>query len=133
MSRFCFSKIIENPNGAESDVEDLLGYNLSAWMAIGVVGYDDPLNTYFINMEDGWIFGTTDHEIPSIHHLQRVIAALFRGALIPFSEEGLREISVGVESFLAVLSPEQASAESNQVSAEYLSSQVEIANFYRNQ
>lgn len=133
MSRFCFSKIITNPSEASSDVKDLLGYDLTDWMSNGVVGFDISLNTYFMNMEGSWIFGTTDSEIPSIHQLQRVIAAIFRAELIPFCDDGLREIAVGVESYLAILTPEQAAAESSQVSREYLNNQVEIAKSYRDQ
>lgn len=132
MSRYCFSKIISNTSGT-SGAKDLLGYELADWISNGIVGFDAPLNTYFMNMEGSWIFGTTVREIPSIHHLQRMIAAIFPTTLVPFCEEGLREIAVGVETFLSILTPEQAAAESALVSREYLNKQIEIAKFYRDQ
>lgn len=133
MSRFSFSTIISLPEENDSDFEDLLGYSLYSWELHGVVGFDISLNTYFMNMEGSWIFGTDRNEISTIAHLQRVIAAIFRGAVIPFCADGLHQITVGVEKNPAILSPEQAAEESSQISSEYIDYQLETANYYRSQ
>ncbi|MBJ2214097.1 MULTISPECIES: hypothetical protein [Pseudomonas] len=131
MSRFSFSKIVSS--APDQDLEDILGHSIGEWLSVGVVGYDEPLQTFFFNLEDSWVIGTSLHELPTIADLQRVIAAIFKGIAFPFDPAGLVVVAAGYEESAAILSPEEAASGASQISAEYLEIQVSTANFYRNQ
>lgn len=131
MSRFSFAKIVSI--APDQDLEDILGHSLGEWLSLGIVGYDEPLQTFFFNLEDSWVIGTSLHELPTIADLQRVISAVFKGISFPFNPAGLAVVATGYEDTPAILSPEEAADGASGISAEYLDAQISTANFYRNQ
>ncbi|MGC3873328.1 hypothetical protein ACPF7Z_08665 [Halomonas sp. GXIMD04776] len=131
MSRHGFFKVMHDPTENQEDLTDLIGYDLYDWLSHGVVGYDEPLGTFFFNLEGSWIFGIEGEEIPTIGLLQAILSAVFRGAELPFNQEGLRTIAEEVEGSPAVLSPAEAADLSNSVSASYLEERVALANYFR--
>lgn len=131
MSRFSFGKIVSTT--PDQDLEDILGHSIGEWLSMGVVGYDEPLQTFFFNLEDSWVVGTNLHELPTIAALQRVIAAIFKGVAFPFEPTGLAVVAAGYEQPPVILSPEQAAAGALEISAKYIEDLVDHANFYRNQ
>jgi hypothetical protein len=94
MSRHCFSDIVKNEaaliskydlhNGA-SDIAmpcDTKGYGLLDWLDDASVGWDEALQTYFIQCieeEDGpvWWLGAGYEEIPSFAELCKVVNQIF--------------------------------------------------------
>lgn len=131
MSRHGFFKVLHDPSEAQEDLTDLVGYGLYDWLSVGVAGYDEGLGTFFFNMEGSWIFGTEQGEIPNIGMLQAILSAIFRGAELPFNQEGLRAIAEEIEDSPAVLSPAEAAELSNIVSTSYLEGRVALANYFR--
>lgn len=100
MSRYGFGEILENVEfllesdrsreGAEglTEQQDLKGYRLEVWLDFGVVGWDDPMQTYFVQgPEEGdelsWWLGTAYGEIPTFAMLCRLIMLIF-GDAVPF-------------------------------------------------
>ena len=94
MSRHCFSNIVKNEavlvseydlhNGETDIVEpcDIKGYGLLEWLEDAVVGWDKPMQTYFIQcIEEGdrlvWWLGTSHAEIPTFADLCKVINQIF--------------------------------------------------------
>ena len=90
MSRHGFFKVLHDPTEAQEDLTDLVGYDLYDWLSHGVAGYDEAMGTFFFNLEGSWIFGVEGEEIPTIGMLQAILSAIFRGAELPFNQEGLR-------------------------------------------
>lgn len=131
MSRHGFFKVLHDPTEAQEDLTDLVGYDLYDWLSHGVAGYDEPLGTFFFNLEGSWIFGVESNEIPTIGMLQAILSAIFRGAELPFNQEGLRAIAEEVEGSPAVLSSAEAADLSNSVSTSYLEERVALANYFR--
>src|SRR5690554_5005045 len=80
MSRHSFHKAITTATEEQEDLTDFLGYGLFDWVNVGVLGYDESLETFFFNIEGNWIFGTEPREIPSIHIFQAIFSAIFQGA-----------------------------------------------------
>lgn len=80
MSRHGFHNVFNTPSDVEEDLTDLLGYDIYDWISRGVAGYDEPLETYYFNLEGSWIFGTTREEITTIMELQGILSAIFGGA-----------------------------------------------------
>ena len=98
MSRHCFSNIVKNTNelitkydleNGESEIEepcDIKGYGLSEWFDQGVVGWDEPMGTYFIQcIEEGdelvWWLGTTFREIQSFEEVCMLINKIFENTV----------------------------------------------------
>ncbi|HEY6927187.1 MAG TPA: hypothetical protein VI653_27165 [Steroidobacteraceae bacterium] len=98
MSRYAFGEILGNEAGlfarvrslddpGNADVpRDLKGYGLDAWLDCAVVGWDEPLQTYFLQgPEEGdelsWWFGTAYAEITTFLELCGVIQRLFADAV----------------------------------------------------
>ena len=98
MSRYAFGKILGNEAGlfarvrslddaGNADVpRDLKGYGLDEWLDCAVVGWDEPMQTYFLQgPEEGdelsWWFGTAYAEIPTFSELCGVIQRLFGDAV----------------------------------------------------
>lgn len=133
MSRHNFCKVMHDPSEAQEDLTDLVGYDLYDWLSHGVAGYDTALETFFFNLEGSWIFGTERGEIPTIGELQGIISAIFRGAELPFNQQGLRVIAEEVERFPAVLTAAEAADLSKSVTTTYLEQQVALANYFRGQ
>lgn len=114
MSRFAFSKIIladsfnqENEDD-DNDIEDIEGYGMFDWNAHGIIGYDEPLQTYFANLDGSWGIGTGYREIPTIAELQRRLSAIFHGIELPFLNDGLLALAAGIEENPLILSPAEA-------------------------
>jgi len=95
MSLASLSDILENEaelvskyglRGDDSGIavpRDAKGYGLDEWFDYAVVGWDAPLQTYFlqcIELEEGlaWWFGTEYAEIPTFAMLCGVITGVFR-------------------------------------------------------
>lgn len=131
MSRHGFFKVLHDPTEAQEDLTDLVGYDLYDWLSHGVAGYDEAMGTFFFNLEGSWIFGIEGEEIPTIGMLQAILSAIFRGAELPFNQEGLRAIAEEVEGSPAVLTPAEAADLSNSVSTSYLEERVALANYFR--
>src|SRR5438552_1956085 len=98
MSRHAFGEILGNEAGffarvrslddaGTADVpRDLKGYGLDEWLDCAVVGWDEPMQTYFLQApEEGdelsWWFGTAYAEIPTFSELCGVIQRLFGDAV----------------------------------------------------
>lgn len=133
MSRYGFHHVLNRPNERQENMTDLLGYDIYDWLSVGVMGFDEGLNTYFFNLEGGWIFGTKPEEITSIAELQGILCSLFAGALLPFNEDGLINIEKDLEVEYGVLSPEEASVMATGVPTEYLKERVRVAQAYRDE
>lgn len=131
MSRFSFGNIIDTHDA--DGLKDLLDHEMAEWEEYGTVGYDDPLETYFFNLDGSWIFGTSVGEIPTVARLQAVISACFKDALLPFNIKGLRELAGGIEVDPTFLSSEQAANQAATVSLSYMAEKIETAKFYRDQ
>lgn len=131
MSRYPFHKALTTPTEEQEELADLIGYDLFDWVNVGVIGYDESLETFFFNMEGSWLFGTEHREIPSIHIFQAIFSAMFKGAEIPFNIEGLERIVWEEGGRPAVLDPEDASDLSMQISKSYLDEKVSIAKAFR--
>jgi hypothetical protein len=100
MSRHAFGEILENEVALRTccfgvaDVEgasgprDLKGHGLDEWIDSAVVGWDEPLQTYFLQCleedegdEPVWWFGTAYAELPAFADLCGVIRLVFGGAV----------------------------------------------------
>lgn len=92
MSRHALGEILEGENSLLSDMggasvpRDLKGYGLDEWLDFAVVGWDEPLQTYFLQgPEDGdepcWWIGTDYAEIPTFAELCGVIRCIFGDAV----------------------------------------------------
>ena len=98
MSRHFFEDIIQNSDklvaeydlaNGESEIDeplDIEGYGLSVWFHGGLVGWDEPLQTYFIQCvqcDQGddlvWWLGTQYKEIPTFKSLCQTINNIFEG------------------------------------------------------
>lgn len=94
MSRYSFSNIVKNDkvlvseydlhNGDTDIVEprDIKGCRLIEWLDDAFVGWDEPMQTYFIQCrEEGdgllWWLGTSHAEIPTFTDLCKVINRIF--------------------------------------------------------
>ena len=85
MSRQTFASIVKNEAELMRDAPaavDAKGYTLEEWFDDGVVGWDEPLRSYFLQCfeeEDGpvWWLGTDYEEIPSFEALCAVIRRSF--------------------------------------------------------
>jgi hypothetical protein len=94
MSRYSFGEILENEtlllesarsrDGADglTGQQDLKGHQLQTWLDCAVVGWDEPLQTYFVQGpaegdELSWWLGTTHEEIPTFTMLCRLIRLIF--------------------------------------------------------
>lgn len=131
MSRHSFHKAITTATEEQEDLTDFLGYGLFDWVNVGVLGYDESLETFFFNIEGSWIFGTEPREIPSIHIFQAIFSAIFQGAALPFNLEGLEKIGWEEGGRPAVLDPEEASDLSMQISQSYLDEKIAVAKAFR--
>lgn len=60
---------------------DCKGNSYQAWLDYGVIGFDDGLGTYFLQLDiddyPTWWFGNTSREIESPYQLLAIIARLF--------------------------------------------------------
>jgi hypothetical protein len=100
MSRYRFGEILENEklllesgrrrDGADglTGQQDLKGHQLQTWLDCAVVGWDEPLQTYFVHGpaegdELSWWLGTTPGEIPTFAMLCRLIRLIFDDT-VPF-------------------------------------------------
>jgi len=86
MSRYGFGEILGSAELPEQ--QDLKGYRLEEWLDFAVVGWDEPLQTYFVqgpeeDDELSWWLGTTYAEIPTFAMLCRLIELIF-GDSVPF-------------------------------------------------
>jgi hypothetical protein len=98
MSRQAFGEILGNEAGLFARVRnldaagttnvprDLKGYGLDEWLDCAVVGWDEPMQTYFLQGpqagdELSWWFGTAYAEIPTFSELCGVIQRLFGDAV----------------------------------------------------
>ena len=94
MSRHSFSSIVKNKtelvfkydleNGESeiSEPRDLEGVRLTEWFDDAVVGWDEPLQTYFVQCKEVgddlvWWFGTDFNEIRSFNELCSIINRIF--------------------------------------------------------
>ena len=92
MSRYAFGEILGNEaavaanhmdSGDDTPVpRDTKGYGLDQWIDYAVVGWDEPMQTYFLQyLEDEeelvWWPGTDHAEIPTFADLCRVIRRIF--------------------------------------------------------
>ena len=94
MSRASLSDIVKNEAGLVSEYglhqhdggiampRDAKGYGLDEWFDFAIVGWDAPMQTYFIQcieLEDGlaWWLGTEYAEIPTFAMLCGVIRRIF--------------------------------------------------------
>jgi hypothetical protein len=90
MSRQAFGSILRNEDELLADDDDAddeglcdtQDFSLSDWLDDGVVGWDEPLQTYFVHAvetDDGpvWWFGTSPREIPTFADLCKVINRAF--------------------------------------------------------
>lgn len=97
MSRHGFAEILENAAvllashrgmdgaGGATEHQDLKGHRLQEWLDLGVVGWDEPMQTYFIQGPQAgdqlsWWLGTTYAEIPTFSMLCRMISLIFDDA-----------------------------------------------------
>jgi hypothetical protein len=98
MSRHCFSNIVKNEaalvdkydlyNGDTDIVEprDSEGCGLLEWLEDGVVGWDEPMQTYFIQCKEVgeglvWWFGTSFREIQKFDDLCAIINRVFKNSV----------------------------------------------------
>ena len=99
MSRYLLTEIITNEQelidlydlgNGDSNNEPicLKGYGLCAWLDDCVVGWDEPLNTYFLQsfeeciddcVEPVWWLGAEPNEISTFSELCDIINAIFEG------------------------------------------------------
>jgi len=109
MSRNCFSSIVKNEailiaqydlHNGEADIEepcDVEGYGLLEWLENAVVGWDGPMQTYFIQFKEVgdelvWWLGTSFGEIPTFEDLCATIRRIFKHAVgFEFVDVILRE------------------------------------------
>jgi len=131
MSRHGFHNVLNAPSDEEEGFLDLLGYDIYDWISRGVAGYDEPLETYFFNLEGSWIFGTTHVEITTISELQGTLSAIFGGAALPFNMEGLLRIAEDFETEEGILSPGEAAMMSAGLPQDYLDNHLKLAKALR--
>lgn len=108
MSRHQFSEIVSNCDsilersdnerdavieklGEDEDVpdstepRDVKGYSLYDWQRYGEIGWDEMLDSYFIQLifregepdAHGWWLGTSDREIPNFSNLCEILDKIF--------------------------------------------------------
>lgn len=99
MSRHAFGEILGNEEelfarGGSVDAagnpvvpRDLKGYGLDEWLNYAIVGWDEPLQTYFLQgPEEGdglsWWFGTAYAEMPTFSALCGAIRLVFGDAVM---------------------------------------------------
>ena len=80
MSRYAFGDLFNVGNGS---FIDMAGFYLAQWIDYGVLGWDNGLETYFIQLDMGaddapaWWFGTNFREITSPYAMRELIKRLF--------------------------------------------------------
>lgn len=83
MSRYSFDEVIVNTKRIDKyKIEDRKGYMLSDWIDFGIIGWDEILDTYFIQLdvqtdEIPWWFGKSSKEIPTFDHLCEAVNKIF--------------------------------------------------------
>ncbi len=86
MSRYSFEEIITNTESLKpykNDLTDIKGFTLCDWISYGIIGWDEDLNTYFIQLdidtdEIPWWIGVSSKEIPTFDSLCDIICRIFR-------------------------------------------------------
>lgn len=86
MSRFSFESMVTNALvlvDAGNNMEDLKGCWLSDWIDFGGVGWDDMIESYFLQLDTGedepiWWFGTRPKEVPTFGALCDLIKRIFQ-------------------------------------------------------
>ena len=99
MSRHAFGEILKNEAALVSSYKDLAtsdracvprdikGYRLDEWMDYAIVGWDEPIQSYFLQCgEDdegglAWWFGTVYAEIPTFAELCWLIRVIFKNSV----------------------------------------------------
>jgi len=94
MSRHAFSAImrdedafIEKYDNDDPVPQDTKGYGMDEWISTAVVGWDESLQTYFLQGPDqgeeepAWWLGTSPGEIPTFATLCSVIRTVFGGSV----------------------------------------------------
>lgn len=83
MSRHSFDEIVVNIDSHDKYcIEDNKGYRLSDWIDFGIIGWDEALKTYFIQLDVHtdkipWWFGKFPNEITIFDHLCETVNKIF--------------------------------------------------------
>jgi len=83
MSRHSFDEVISNTKDLDIyEIEDKKGYRLSDWIDFGIIGWDENINTYYIQLdvhieEIPWWFGSSSNEIATFDHLCEIVNKIF--------------------------------------------------------
>lgn len=84
MSRHTFAEVITNTHELQNEnLMDTEGYSLENWLNYGILGWDDPMNTYFIQLDnngDGpppWWLGVRRNEISTFEEFCTTMNEIF--------------------------------------------------------
>lgn len=86
MSRYAFYDIVSNAKSFIDDngegLVDIKGYSMDCWLSYGTIGWDEPLSTYFIQLDRGeesipWWIGDHPKAIPTFDALCDAINHIF--------------------------------------------------------
>jgi hypothetical protein len=97
MSRHAFTEImrdeaafLEKHDNNETPPYDLKGYSMQDWIHYAIVGWDAPINSYFLQGPENeeseagepvWWFGTSYAEVPTFAALCSIIRKIFGNAV----------------------------------------------------
>lgn len=96
MSRYAFDEIFNTSNSNAEDL-DSAGFSLQNWIDYGVIGWDNGLESYFIQLDmdedtPKWWFGTSFREIVSVYAVRELLARLFMVNSFEMTNSGLESL-----------------------------------------
>jgi len=104
MSRYKIQNVFDF-FGVDDATTDSAGFSLKNWRDFGVVGWDDGLYTYFIQLDMGndepeWWFGNSFAEILSPYATQALLSRLFNIEPPSFNPVGLNALERDRKAFV---------------------------------
>ncbi len=93
MSRYDIQDVFDL-SGINDGKTDSAGFSLKDWKDFGVIGWDNGLDTYFMQLDmdndtPEWWFGASFAEIKSPYAIQALLSRIFDVELPSFNPEGL--------------------------------------------
>ncbi len=88
MMIYSIGEFIVNLNNKNTDA---LGLSIDYWLSYGTVGWDEPMDTYFIQLDNEYWFGSFYQEIKTIEKLKHICYELF-GNDVTFNEKTINSL-----------------------------------------